>query len=212
MGDSQALNSSLTCCLEEDLGGRLDNLAGPKDSAADVCWVCLEEDLPGHPLVYPCSCPRPVHPPCLARWQLHSAGSKEETICRFCGQCLPDWKTVLKPCCNEAEKEKATPTMSVTFNGMIHHILVKGGPDGYRKFVDDIRTMFGITEELDMHLAFDCADPLSGQLVKLNGSGAFQAAVHCATISAAKRLHSRQLLHLQRPRFQNATSPFAGLR
>ena len=45
----------------------------------------------------------------------------------------------------------------------IHHVLVRGGPGGYEAFVDDIRRMFGITEELDMHLAFDCADPLTGQ-------------------------------------------------
>lgn len=34
----------------------------------------------------------------------------------------------------------------------------------------------------------------AGQLLKLNGAGAYQAAVHCATISAAKRLRgwSRQ--------------------
>ena len=44
----------------------------------------------------------------------------------------------------------------------IHHVLVRGGPGGYEAFVDDIRRMFGITEELDMHLAFDCADPLTG--------------------------------------------------
>lgn len=32
------------------------------------------------------------------------------------------------------------------------------------------------------------ADVGAGQLLKLNGAGAYQAAVHCATISAAKRL------------------------
>ena len=31
---------------------------------------------------------------------------------------------------------------------------------------------------------------LAGNLVKLNGAGAYQAAVHCATVSAAKRLRS----------------------
>ena len=39
-----------------------------------------------------------------------------------------------------------------------------------------------------MALAFDCADPVTGALVKLNGAGAYQAAVHCAAVSAAKRL------------------------
>ena len=42
----------------------------------DACWVCLGESTPDEPLTYPCHCPRPVHAPCLARWQLHSAGSR----------------------------------------------------------------------------------------------------------------------------------------
>lgn len=101
------------------------------------------------------------------------------------------------------------PTMSVTFNGQIHHVLVRGGPGGYEKFVQDIRDMFAITEELDMHLAFDCADPVSGQLVKLNGSGAFQAAVHCATISAAKRLRTHTPAPVSRSNSDASTSTTA---
>ena len=38
--------------------------------------MCLGESTPDEPLTYPCHCPRPVHAPCLARWQLHSAGSR----------------------------------------------------------------------------------------------------------------------------------------
>ena len=44
----------------------------------------------------------------------------------------------------------------------VHHVLVHGGPGGYEDFVSSIRRIFGITTELDMHLAFDCADPVSG--------------------------------------------------
>lgn len=43
---------------------------------AEVCWVCLGESTCSEPLSYPCKCPRPVHGACLARWQLHSAGSR----------------------------------------------------------------------------------------------------------------------------------------
>ena len=43
----------------------------------------------------------------------------------------------------------------------VHHVLVHGGPGGYQDFVSSIRNIFGITTELDMHLAFDCADPVS---------------------------------------------------
>jgi hypothetical protein len=130
-----------------------------------------------------------VHAPCLARWQLHSAGTPEETACRFCNCALPDWKTVLTPA---AAAEAAgggcpAPTMSVTFNGAVHHVVVRGGPGGYDAFIADVRAIFGIDGASAMQLAFDCADPVSGALVKLNGAGAYHAAVHCASISAAKR-------------------------
>jgi hypothetical protein len=43
----------------------------------DVCWICLDgTEQPGNPLCRPCSCPRYSHKPCLARWQLQSAGSR----------------------------------------------------------------------------------------------------------------------------------------
>ena len=65
-------------------------------TSGDACWVCLGEgtrsgDGGGRSgdggcgtdccaderLVLPCACPRPVHAACLARWQLHSAGTPE---------------------------------------------------------------------------------------------------------------------------------------
>lgn len=39
---------------------------------------------------------------------------------------------------------------------------VRGGPGAYEAFLNDIRRIFGITEDHDMHLAFDCADPVTG--------------------------------------------------
>ena len=39
---------------------------------------------------------------------------------------------------------------------------MRGGPGGYESFIGDIRRIFGITNEHDMHLAFDCADPVTG--------------------------------------------------
>ena len=227
-------------------------------TSGDACWVCLGEgtrsgDGGGRSgdggcgtdccaderLVLPCACPRPVHAACLARWQLHSAGTPEETSCRFCQGQLPDWKGVLTPAemrhagWEESDDGGAAaagpageaappggnaappassplpaspspsspprlhprlrhpaPTMSVTFNGVVHHIVVRGGPNGYAAFVADVRRIFGIDAGHDMQLAFDCADPVTGGLVKLNGAGAYQAAVHCAAISAAKRMAS----------------------
>lgn len=45
----------------------------------------------------------------------------------------------------------------------VHHVRVKGGPNGYSEFVRDIQCIFGITAEHDMQLAFDCADPITGE-------------------------------------------------
>ena len=45
----------------------------------------------------------------------------------------------------------------------VHHVRVKGGPNGYADFVKDIQSIFGITTEHDMQLAFDCADPMTGK-------------------------------------------------
>lgn len=68
-------------------------------------------------------------------------------------------------------KAGQTKILSAAAEGVIllqiHHVLVRGGPGGYEKFVQDIRDMFAITEELDMHLAFDCADPVSGTAPQL---------------------------------------------
>ena len=131
-----------------------------------------------------------MHAQCLARWQLHSAGSREETACRFCDGALPDWKAALTPAAAAAAAASGAcpaPTMSVTFNGVVHHVVVRGGPGGYAAFLTDVRAIFGIGDDADVHLAFDCADPVTGALVKLNGAGAYQAAVHCASVSAAKR-------------------------
>ncbi|KAK9815830.1 hypothetical protein WJX72_010393 [[Myrmecia] bisecta] len=161
--------------------------SGCGQSSQDVCWVCLDDGTASDPLVQQWHCPRPVHAQCLARWQLHAAGSREETHCRFCDAQLPDWRKVLSPSCMLAGT-RCLPTMSVTFNGQLHHIAVRSGPGGYQAFVNDIRNIFGITDECEMNLTFDCADPATGQLLKLNGAGAYNAAVHCAAVAASKRM------------------------
>lgn len=51
------------------------------------CWICLggggDDDVDRNQLFQPCSCPRHVHPLCLARWQLQQAGKAEERCCRW---------------------------------------------------------------------------------------------------------------------------------
>ena len=57
--------------------------------------MCLGESTCLEPLCYPCKCPRPVHGACLARWQLHSAGSRSAHVPYLAGkldgvQALPE--------------------------------------------------------------------------------------------------------------------------
>lgn len=42
-----------------------------------ICWICLDTARPEAHLIQPCNCPRHAHAPCLARWQLQSAGSRQ---------------------------------------------------------------------------------------------------------------------------------------
>ncbi|KAK9837881.1 hypothetical protein WJX74_007044 [Apatococcus lobatus] len=181
----------------------------PQDSS-NVCWVCYDGPRPSSPLIFPCACPRPLHAECCARWQLHAAGKAEEHACRFCHQRLPDWQSILTP--HEAHlPPQCLPTMSVTFNDEQHHIVAQSGPHGYAKFEAEIRKIFGIEADMDMNLVFDCAEPTTGSLLKLNGPGAFNAAVHCAKVSAAKRLRRCQAGHLQREPFSGSEPPEAEL-
>lgn len=155
----------------------------------EVCWICLDEKQEGQPLYSPCACPRKVHPKCLARWQLQQAGRPEETHCRFCSKTLADWKSSLTPENLKPEVQKVQPIMVVYFEGEIHRIPVKQGSDGVKEFTSRIRELFRLPEDVDISLTFGCKEPMSGQHLKLEGIGAFDAAVHCASVAAAERQH-----------------------
>ena len=44
----------------------------------------------------------------------------------------------------------------------VHNVTVESGPDGYTAFLRDVRALFGITQDLEMDLTFDCAEPATG--------------------------------------------------
>ncbi|PSC70780.1 zygote specific ZYS1 isoform A [Micractinium conductrix] len=162
-----------------------------------VCWICLDT---AGPLIFPCKCPRVAHPRCLARWQLQSAGSRKETHCEFCDARLPDWKATLTPQCGA----NAPAVMNVNFDGRTYSFEVKPGPDGYRQFTESIRRAFNLPDDSELNITFTCDEPSTGgpllqgsgvpddngSLLTLQGSGAYDAAVHCASVSAARRLSS----------------------
>ncbi|KAG1675966.1 hypothetical protein FOA52_014210 [Chlamydomonas sp. UWO 241] len=152
----------------------------------DICWICLDDDK-SRALVRPCACPRAVHPQCMARWQLQQAGRPEETQCRFCNSVLADWKSSLTPEPLALEVAKVQPIMVVYFEGEIHRIPVRRGNEGLSDFTNRIRDLFRLPEDVDISLTFGCKEPMSGRHLKLEGIGAFDAAVHCASVAAAER-------------------------
>ncbi|MEW5307912.1 MAG: hypothetical protein WDW38_010561 [Sanguina aurantia] len=151
-----------------------------------VCWICLDGSSPARPLMCPCKCPRAVHAQCIARWQLQSAGSRRERYCDFCAETLPDWKANLAPLshCN------VPAVMNVNFDGRTYSFEVKPGPDGYRHFTEAIRRAFSLPQESLLNITFTCDEPCIGSLLTLNGPGAYDAAVHCAAVSASRRASS----------------------
>lgn len=59
---------------------------------------------------------------------------------------------------------------------------MKQGNEGLREFTHRIRELFRLPEDVDISLTFGCKEPLSGQHLKLEGIGAFDAAVHVSRV------------------------------
>ncbi|KAA6426268.1 MAG: zygote specific ZYS1 [Trebouxia sp. A1-2] len=146
---------------------------------APICWICLDVGRADTALMRPCNCPRYAHAGCLARWQLQSAGSRRETHCEFCDCTLPEWKSTLTPVCGA----NAPAVMNVNFDGQTYSFEVKPGSAGYKQFTQAIREAFSLPEDSLIH---------AGSLLTLQGAGAYDAAVHCASVSAARRILQQQ--------------------
>mmetsp|Transcript_34660 Transcript_34660/g.87720 ORF Transcript_34660/g.87720 Transcript_34660/m.87720 type:complete len:397 (-) Transcript_34660:2151-3341(-) len=147
----------------------------------ETCWICLDSS-PG--LVRPCKCPRSAHPKCLARWQLQSAGKDEERYCRFCNSTLPDWKPILTP----ANLTPSVPVVSVHYNGVCYRLRVKPGAEGFEQFRRQLHKITGMPMLECMQITFQCKAPDTAQELSFKGISAFDAAIHCAAVSAAERL------------------------
>eukprot|EP00775_Hariotina_reticulata_P005703 gene5703-5942_t len=183
------------------------------DDGEAICWICLggpqsptcklsgqaTSEQQGSRLVRVCACPRPVHRECLARWQLQQAGRSEERYCRFCNKEYPDWKDALTP----IELRPTTPIMAVSVRGRVHKLRVKPGPEGKEDFKRQVRQLLGYDDSMEFDVIFECKTPHSGEKVQLHGFSAFDAATHCAAVSAAKRLRNKQSRQVA---FQAATN------
>lgn len=165
-------------------------------SENEACWICLDSGEAGDMLIQPCSCPRHVHSKCLARWQLQSAGTKEETRCRFCDQVLPDWRPNITP----EHLRPAVPVMSIHFNNNTYWLEVHPGPDGLRRFQSEVRQLLGLKDNQEFDITFECKVPgTAGSRCELKGLNAFDAAVYCASITAAERTKGEETRKNQSP-------------
>ena len=157
---------------------------------------------------------RVAHRRCLARWQLQSAGTRKEKHCEFCDSQLPDWKEALTP--KDAESVHAPAIMNVNFDGRTYSFEVKPGPEGYAMFTEAIRRAFDLPDDSELNITFTCDEPTVpelGSLLTLQGPGAYDAAVHCASVSAARRIcngHSSSELVERHNRMRTMSMPSRG--
>ena len=154
----------------------------------DQCWICMESGA-RDPLASVCACPgKLAHARCIARWQLQSAGKQEERTCRFCMNELPDWRPHLTP---PDLKPSRTAVLAVALNGGEHRITVEPGSSGRSQFEKEIRRLFSLTDDDEIDFTFDCQAPgtfgESAVKLVLEGGDAFDAAFHCAAVTAALR-------------------------
>jgi hypothetical protein len=172
------------CDARITLGAVANTVKGRPHSISeddDVCWICHDGNSVENPLETPCKCKMKAHRHCLSRWQLQKAGSKEERHCRFCKTELPDWRDT------HSSLPKSNPIMTVIHQGQTYQVQVKPGEAGKVEFDRTIREIFGLNDGDDIQLTFGCKVPGSSAELTLEGWEAFDAAVHCASISAGLR-------------------------
>ena len=133
------------------------------------CWICLGCDDPQNTLIKPCTCPRSVHPKCLATWQINNIGKDEESACRFCSKAVPDWRDVfVKP------DDPSPVTMGVVFGTTYHKIPIHEH-ESVEDFTDKIRTSFGLPQTQEINICYTWKQPITKHVIHLDetdGSGA----------------------------------------
>eukprot|EP00775_Hariotina_reticulata_P002234 gene2234-2546_t len=141
-----------------------------EQNSTDECWICLNsENGPERSLEQPCN---------------------EERFCRFCKQEYAfQWHQTLS---SQLPAAAPTPTMAIMFEGKVHRIKVFPGPEGKKRFEQEVRRLINLGDDEEFDIEFQCKSPLGGNTLKLGGLGAFDAATHCAALTAAERQHKRQ--------------------
>ncbi len=115
----------------------------------------------------------------------------EESNCRFCDAKYPSWKESLTPA-TPANRQKANPIFSVHFNGQCYRISVKPGEEGRQRFQKQLMHITGSKTMENMQAMFQCRAPETQDELEFKSMEAFDAVMHCASISAAARASARE--------------------
>lgn len=78
------------------------------------------------------------------------------------------------------------------FNGVSHLLAVEPTPAGQARFEADVRRIFNLGPHEQLQLTWSCRLPGTGEELQLEGSEAFGAAAHLASLSAGQRLQREQ--------------------
>ncbi|KAF6259128.1 hypothetical protein COO60DRAFT_1638600 [Scenedesmus sp. NREL 46B-D3] len=82
--------------------------------------------------------------------------------------------------------------MAISFEGQIHYIKVYPGAEGRARFEAQIRELIQLEDGEDFDVEFECKAPDTGATLHLDGINAFDAATHCAALTAAERISKQQ--------------------
>jgi hypothetical protein len=99
-----------------------------------------------------------------------------------------------------AGNKVSTPYMRVSFNGRTHKVQVKPGSEGAKAFENEIRKMLQLPEEQEFDVIFHCRAPGTGDKLQLQGLCAFDAAVHCASMTSWPTASQQSIVQKQQLR------------
>eukprot|EP00878_Enallax_costatus_P008809 GHUV01009209.1.p1 GENE.GHUV01009209.1~~GHUV01009209.1.p1 ORF type:complete len:273 (+),score=60.58 GHUV01009209.1:694-1512(+) len=115
----------------------------------------------------------------------------QEKQCRFCKQDLPSWKAAFADLSTQPQNAHV-PVMSIQFNGQKYWLEVRPGTGGVEQFKEDVRKLLGLHADQAFDITFECRVPIplaGNSKLELQGLQAYDAAVYCASLTAAQRKH-----------------------
>ena len=156
------------------------------ETETETCWICMEYG----DLISVCECPTKVHTECLAKWQIHRIGHKEESTCRFCDKSFPDWKELYK----YENGTVDTLQLKVVFNGREH--IISGSPNRIDEFQKRIYKICNIPEHYKYRVTYICNIPNNSGIIELQSDGIqshqFSSALYLASVNRQQNQRKQQ--------------------